>query len=243
MLPTLPSGSWVIFSTSKAPRLGDIVIARVDGREVVKRLSKIRGRLVWLIGDNSSASTDSRDYGFINKSAILGAMKFKVIPSLSKPRIDPKRAAVLGWATAVIMLAFATIHLFRIDTFVPALDNSLPGGAMLAGIISAILVCAEVFAMPFLLRIKLSSLAQYVSGAFAVIVPLFWLLVAIWSFNIPVSTGQFGEFKSADSNWLLVLANSLWLLLSYFTIWALGYDNRKGEKTSFVTRSFKKLGL
>jgi phage repressor protein C with HTH and peptisase S24 domain len=73
MLPTLKEGQdvlvWYWFLN---PKEGDIVVIRVNGKEMVKRIKKIRKRDVIVMGDNKEKSTDSRDFGPIKKAQIVG---------------------------------------------------------------------------------------------------------------------------------------------------------------------------
>ncbi len=231
MLPHLLPGHIIVGSTRSQWQKGDVVIAQVRGREVIKRVRKIRGDRIWLQGDNHAASTDSRQYGSIDKSAILGSMKYSLPSSKPAPKLRHRYGAYMGWAAALILIAFAIIHLFRIDTFIPELQRALGNNRVMTLMLGSWIVVAEVFALPFLFRMRLSRLAQYISGALSVLAPLFWMLVAIWTINQGVSTAQLGEFHSLPSTWLLVVANALWLVFAYGTIWALGYDETfKGIK-------------
>ena len=68
MEPLLPDGAWVLLlpRPGRLPRLGQVVVAEHPARpgfELIKRvasLSRDRG-LVWLAGDNRSASTQPAD--------------------------------------------------------------------------------------------------------------------------------------------------------------------------------------
>lgn len=80
MLPTLKPGQDVLcfnwaYIFSK-PKKGDIVIVQSVKckvkSEIVKRIQKVKGSKVYLIGDNKKESTDSRDFGPIDKSEIIG---------------------------------------------------------------------------------------------------------------------------------------------------------------------------
>ena len=52
MQPTLLQGQVVVCMTRGTYRVGDIIVALVDGREVVKRIIRDHGDTVWLVGDN-----------------------------------------------------------------------------------------------------------------------------------------------------------------------------------------------
>ncbi|MEO5690879.1 MAG: S26 family signal peptidase [Candidatus Saccharimonadales bacterium] len=241
MLPYLRSGETVICITNPRYTVGDIVIAKRGDIEVIKRITKIEQERLWIEGDNSSKSTDSRQFGWIDKSDILGSMKYSLPFAVDPPKLRARQGALLGWIAAAILIALSLVHLFRIDTFVPEVTRIFDGDASAAFWVSSVIVTMEVFALPFLMRMKLSPLAQYVSGAFAVLVPLSWLLISIWTYGQGVSTAQLGEFVDLPSSWLLIGVNTLWLLFSYYVIWALGYDHKPREQQSFVTRLFARL--
>lgn len=154
--------------------------------------------------------------------------------AVKPPKLVKSYGLVLGYVAAAILALFAIIHLFRIDTLVPIINNALPGSAGVAGTFVVVIVLAEVFALPFLLRVKLSPLAHISSGFLAVLAPLMWTLLAIWSFTGDFSIGQLGEFIHVPSTWYVVALNFVWLGFNFFTLWALGYNNLK------VAHVFKK---
>lgn len=241
MMPTLRHGQSVVFVSRRDYKIGEVVCAVVDSREVVKRIVRCDGQRVYLCGDNTGHSTDSRHYGAIDKGAILGSMKYSIPVSQDPPKLRHPRGAVLGWGAAGVMVLFAVVHLIRIDTFVPELSHVLGGNRTVTLWLASGIVVSEVFAIPFLMRMRLSLLAQYVSGALGVVVPLFWTLVAVWSYGLSASTAQLGEFVSLPSSWLLIVGDLVWLGYAYFTLWALGYDYRPHERQSFVTKWFARL--
>lgn len=75
MLPTLKPGQdvlvfhWWILVGIKA---GDIVVIRHEGKEMVKRIHYLNGRSINVLGDNEKESTDSRKFGPIKRSQIIG---------------------------------------------------------------------------------------------------------------------------------------------------------------------------
>jgi type IV secretory pathway protease TraF len=75
MLPVLTPGS-IIFAVRKKPHIGHIVLAIVDGREVVKRIAAMSAEGVTLQGDNTLHSTDSRKYGSVSKKHIKAVVIF-----------------------------------------------------------------------------------------------------------------------------------------------------------------------
>ena len=72
MYPTYKEGQIVIGLKSKEYRIGQIVIAIQNNREVVKRITAIGDGYYNLVGDNLAKSSDSRKLGPVKKGDILG---------------------------------------------------------------------------------------------------------------------------------------------------------------------------
>lgn len=80
MLPTLKPGQDILcfnwaYLFSK-PKKGDIVVVKVNGRDIIKRIQKYDDRRIFVTGDNQKKSTDSRNFGPIDKSEIIGKVIF-----------------------------------------------------------------------------------------------------------------------------------------------------------------------
>jgi len=224
MSPTLHS-SQVVLGWYKKPAVGDIVLARQAGREVVKRVEAIKSGKVYLVGDNRTESHDSRHYGSVEFRDIIGSIMIKLPHATNPPKLVKPSGVWLGRVAAAILVLFALIHLFRIDTFIPILDGVLPGGAGWGTFIALLIILSEIFAVPFALRMKMSLLAHAKSGLLMVLSPFLWLLVCIWAYGTGLSTGQLGQFIETPSNDIVVLLNLGWLGFSYYALWLLGYNN------------------
>lgn len=80
MFPTLKSGqdilcfNWAYFFSE--PKKGDIIVIKHGGKEVIKRIHKVNDRSVDVYGDNKNESTDSRNFGPIDRSRIIGKVIF-----------------------------------------------------------------------------------------------------------------------------------------------------------------------
>lgn len=95
MLPTLVEGDWLVVSWAAESAMPDLklfkvyVIERADrpGVFVIKRLMEIgsgeNAGKVWVEGDNK-ASTDSRQWGWINKSEVRARVLFRFKRANSK---------------------------------------------------------------------------------------------------------------------------------------------------------------
>lgn len=224
MTPTLEPGQ-IVVGWRRPLRSGDIVLARQAGREVVKRIKSIDDNKIYLVGDNSDESQDSRHYGPVDFSDIIGSIMIKLATATNPPKLMKPYGVWFGRVVAGVLVAMALVHLFRIDTLIPILDGALPGGSIIATWTAILIVMSEVFAIPFALRMKLSPLFHIKSGGLIVLAPLWWLLISIWSFDAGVSTGQLGQFVDTPSTALLIIVNVLWLSFSYATLWFLGYNN------------------
>jgi len=78
MLPVLKNGQTVLvnrlsYLLSK-PKINDIVAMHDprDDKVLIKRITKIEDKSYFVQGDNKNASTDSRVFGMIRRSAIIG---------------------------------------------------------------------------------------------------------------------------------------------------------------------------
>lgn len=79
MLPILKPGQEVlVWSWFYEPRVGDIVVVSKNGKDMIKRIQKIHDRKYFVEGDNKKESTDSRSFGPVNKSEIIGKVVFIV---------------------------------------------------------------------------------------------------------------------------------------------------------------------
>jgi type IV secretory pathway protease TraF len=89
MHPHLPHGKLVLALRHKKPKVGDVVIVKHHRIEVLKRIHEIQGELAYLLGDNPDESTDSRHYGWLPLSSIIGVV-------LGGRRNDPGNTAAEG---------------------------------------------------------------------------------------------------------------------------------------------------
>ena len=78
MEPTLSAGKYVLVNRLsylfKTPQKDDIIALADprDGKILIKRITKKSGTIFFVQGDNKTYSTDSRVFGMIGKSAIVG---------------------------------------------------------------------------------------------------------------------------------------------------------------------------
>jgi len=74
MYPALRQGQVVVCSSLHGLRKNRVVIIRHDDKEKVKRLDSIKDEKITVVGDNQDQSTDSRDFGKLEKRQIIGVV-------------------------------------------------------------------------------------------------------------------------------------------------------------------------
>src|SRR6266496_1965295 len=82
MEPLLSSQDMVLASIFpylfKNPRVNDIVVFEDKKRSfLIKRITKIENNMFFVTGDNKADSLDSRNFGEISRSQILGKVVYK----------------------------------------------------------------------------------------------------------------------------------------------------------------------
>jgi type IV secretory pathway protease TraF len=71
MLPRFKEGGILVgLSWHSGVKPSDVVIISHEGMEKVKRVHKVRDGELYVLGDNSALSTDSRDFGWLPVEAV-----------------------------------------------------------------------------------------------------------------------------------------------------------------------------
>jgi phage repressor protein C with HTH and peptisase S24 domain len=72
MAPTLSEGRLVLGLTGvKKVKVGQVYVYTQDGREVIKRLTQVRGEEMFFVGDNRALSSDSRTFGWVGPDRLI----------------------------------------------------------------------------------------------------------------------------------------------------------------------------
>jgi len=84
MEPALREGAWLlVVPPRREPREGDVVLVR-DPRErerlLLKRVAAVSADGVSVVGDHAEHSTDSRQFGAIPRSDVIGRAAFRYAP-------------------------------------------------------------------------------------------------------------------------------------------------------------------
>lgn len=72
MVPAYPHGKLVFARRRKGVQIGDVVIVKHHNMELIKRVTQLSSERVFVVGDNPNNSTDSRHYGWLPLSSIMG---------------------------------------------------------------------------------------------------------------------------------------------------------------------------
>lgn len=86
MAPTLRPGDRLLVSYRRAPRPGDVVVARLpDGTMAVKRAAERRTTRTgapgwWLLSDDPAVGVDSRHRGVIAAPDVLAVVRLRLWP-------------------------------------------------------------------------------------------------------------------------------------------------------------------
>lgn len=88
MVPTLAPGEWLLVRRTAPPRVGRVVVVRLAERLVVKRITRRTddGRW-WVEGDNAGASDDSRVFGAVATSDVVGEVRWRYRPLRAAGRV------------------------------------------------------------------------------------------------------------------------------------------------------------
>ena len=84
MSPQLKPGDFVLVAPKafehQQPQIGDVVVAHhpYQPRIIIKRVSEVSKEGVMVLGDHAKASSDSRVFGHIQHSALLGRVTCRI---------------------------------------------------------------------------------------------------------------------------------------------------------------------
>lgn len=150
----------------------------------------------------------------------------KLLASVSNPT-KPKTAnsKTIALMLAGVFVIFAVTQLFNFDEFIKIVFTyGIFNDEITSKIKAVLLVVAEVFALPFLLRMRVSWLMRIVSMVCGWLVILFWLVVCVWlvigKSNV-VDIGFLGGIVELMPGWWAVLLSLGLGILSAWASWGM----------------------
>lgn len=76
MSPALKPGDFVLAERLtyllRPPKVNEIVVFQKEDKYLIKRIQKVKGYQYFVVGDNKSKSTDSRNFGWVKRMSIIG---------------------------------------------------------------------------------------------------------------------------------------------------------------------------
>ncbi len=135
---------------------------------------------------------------------------------------DASRIAILY---AIILVGFAVSQLFTFDDFKTLVQAfQLPIGDVWVAALAPAIIAAEVFALPFLLRMPLSPAFRWFSMILSWVVVLLWLGITIWlvaSDTVVSTVGFSGTVGELTPGWWAIFVSLALGILAAWSSWGL----------------------
>lgn len=141
------------------------------------------------------------------------------------PQPRTKNIGIIAQFFAALLLVMAIGQLFSFEKFIPLLQEfNFPGGDPTALFVATVVVTSEIFALPFLLRMKLSPLMRIVSMICGWVAVSAWLKLTLWAImtkpNVD-TVGLLGASVDLPVGWWSVLVSLALIVLAVWTTWGL----------------------
>ncbi len=169
----------------------------------------------------------------MSRSAYTVSMSiFATIEQPTKPKTKNVKSIAILYAG--ILVVFSVAQLFNFNEFQLLIQSFwLPGGAPLAYFLSGFIIVAEVFALPFLLNMRTSSLMRMTSMVLGWVAAAFWLFMSVWvqlTTNAISNIGFLGTTVSLTPGWWTVLFSVALVILTMWASWGMWPRVRSAKK-------------
>ena len=165
--------------------------------------------------------------------AILTSMSILATPTAPIP-VKTKESKKISIFYAAILMVLAVTQLFTFEEFLEVYAGmNLPGGGATGYVVASLIVFAEVFAIPFLLRMYLSITFRVVSMVLGWLVAVVWFLVSLWVVTTaaPVPTiGFLGTVVDVMPGLWAILISACFGILAGWSAWGLWLFGRPAAK-------------
>jgi hypothetical protein len=167
----------------------------------------------------------------IEECYTLSMTVFARATSASTPKTKNVQQIAIFYAAVLVVMAVA--QLFTFNDFLTLMTSfEFPGGIQYAHFIAALVVVAEVFALPFLLRMPLSPAFRWLSIICGWLVSLIWVKISIWLVlkDTPINNiGFFGTTVNVMPGWWAVFISLAFGILAAWASWGM-WPGLKGLK-------------
>ncbi len=165
----------------------------------------------------------------------LYTASMSIFPAVTPaPQPRTKESAYISIFYAVLLVIMAVTQLFTFEEVLVLFGSlGLPGGLATGYGLAATVVAAEVFAVPFLLRMSLSPAFRWFSLLCGLFVGVAWLFIASWIVlsGAPVQTvGFVGTLIDTIPGWWAVLVSVAILMLAIWSAWGMWPSAKKHKK-------------
>lgn len=142
-----------------------------------------------------------------------------------------KESEKIAYAYAVLLVIIALCQLFTFDEFIFLVgDFGLPGADPITRLISGVVVVSEIFALPFLLNMRLSPLMRIVSMSFSWLVPLIWFVLSLWlmlTINAVSNIGFLGTIVNITPGWWAIFVCMAVGIMAFWSSWGMWPSERR----------------
>lgn len=147
------------------------------------------------------------------------------VKTTAAPAPKTDRVKVIAMLYAILLVGMALAQLYSFDEFIELFVGfNFPLTDTLVYLVAPLLIVCEVFALPFLLRMRLSPAFRVVSMACGWLVALKWFLISLWVVTTaqPVETvGFLGTVGSLTPGWWAVLFSVSLGILAAWASWGM----------------------
>lgn len=158
-------------------------------------------------------------------------MRFFVQATIA-PQPKTKNTVVVATFFATLLTVMAVAQLFTFERF-PSVLETVVGDGTFAQLLAALVVTIEIAAIPFLLRLRLSPAARFVSMAAGWISALFWVVISVFAssmFGMYDNAGFLGDTIALPGGWWAVFFSLGLAVLAAWASWGMWpFSGRKSR--------------
>lgn len=153
------------------------------------------------------------------------------VKTTEPPEPRSKDAKTVATAYAVILTVMLVAQLFTFDGFLLLLlDLQLPGDEVGAYLTAAVTAVSQLFALPFLLRMRLSPAFRWISMVSGWLAALLWVFLTLWQAvtqPLTETVGFLGTAVTVIPGWWAVFVAIALGLLAAWASWGMWPERRR----------------